>query len=164
MTTAVPAQSAPAPAAAAAAKPAVPAVAPYASAKTVPRLESAEVTVAAVRNLKKSDHLFGGKNDPYVILKWGGKEVRTATQKGAGADATFNETFNLDLAAAGATEIRVEVYDDDKLSRDDLIGEVTLSADKLIRNGNADMWLTLTGKKGAAGEIHLVVYPLAKLV
>eukprot|EP01053_Blabericola_migrator_P011480 Blabericola_migrator_1__11479@NODE_684_length_6884_cov_72_451372_g497_i0_p8_GENE_NODE_684_length_6884_cov_72_451372_g497_i0NODE_684_length_6884_cov_72_451372_g497_i0_p8_ORF_typecomplete_len123_score10_04C2/PF00168_30/1_7e15C2C2_1/PF11618_8/0_13B9C2/PF07162_11/0_15_NODE_684_length_6884_cov_72_451372_g497_i017482116 len=71
------------------------------------------------------------KTDPYVILQIGGQTKQTTVKRNAGSDAVFNES--LELNYHWEPELEVIVKDEDRLSRDDLVGSGKLPLTPLIR-------------------------------
>lgn len=88
-----------------------------------------KVTVVEAKGLRAAD--FMGKSDPYVICEMQGKtkqkfttEVKYKTQ-----NPKWNETHDLTFFSSGDTAkdpILFTVYDKDRVTRDDLLGKVTL--------------------------------------
>lgn len=52
-----------------------------------------EITIVEARFLKDADMI--GKQDPYVIFKYGRGQISTTVADGAGKHAVFNELFFL---------------------------------------------------------------------
>ena len=80
-----------------------------------------------IKNLKKTDN-FGGAPDPYVqVLSQGLKDRKTKTIKNT-VNPSWNEEFGWEVPHDKVSELTVtlRVFDDDKLSKDDPLGEVVI--------------------------------------
>eukprot|EP00298_Acanthocystis_sp_HF-20_P017867 c21850_g3_i3.p1 GENE.c21850_g3_i3~~c21850_g3_i3.p1 ORF type:complete len:931 (+),score=389.39 c21850_g3_i3:170-2962(+) len=86
------------------------------------------------RNFKAKDE--DGANDPYIVVRFGGKSRRTPTIKKTLAPI-FYTTLTLDVEVPSpmslAPEIYLVVWDEDDIS-DDVIGRLTLPAEKAKRS------------------------------
>jgi len=115
------------------------------SAKSVPKTAPKPVTKThsqtnifiTVRDLPKMDSfLEGGSCDPYYVFKLDGKKVA-----GGAHIAIINQRHGawsfkiLDSALKTARNIRVEFYDHDSLSKDDLIGSFDCTVSELFTRG-----------------------------
>jgi Ca2+-dependent lipid-binding protein len=113
-----------------------------------------QVTVVSARNLANKDGLLG-KNDPYVIVKCGHfNKHQTKTQSNAGANADFNETFDLELK--DSKDIEIEVYDKDHL-RDDLIGKAKVPIGSVLQQGSVESWYAIGEGAKNSGEVLLKI-------
>ncbi|KAA6396722.1 MAG: hypothetical protein EZS28_007747, partial [Streblomastix strix] len=87
------------------------------------------VKVVGVRDVKSTD--FDGKQDPYVKVNYAGKEEKTQKVRNQ-ADADYNETFTFDIAPKeegsleANTNVVIEIWDYDTLSKDDIVGSITV--------------------------------------
>ncbi|CAM8971730.1 unnamed protein product [Rhodiola kirilowii] len=75
-----------------------------------------EVTVVSGNRLKDTEWL--SRQDPYVLVKYGGKVYRTATCTDGGRDPKFCDTFRFKLFE-GLREVEISVYNSNTLSSDD---------------------------------------------
>ncbi|KAI9318614.1 C2 domain-containing protein [Dichotomocladium elegans] len=109
------------------------------------------VTVHSVRHLVDVEHM--GRNDPYVKLYLNLEEKdtfeKTETREDAGAQATWDETF--ELAYGGQSDLYVEVMDAEK-GVDQIIGFAAIPLDQVPVSGLFDLYQP-SGKP--AGAIHL---------
>jgi hypothetical protein len=100
------------------------------------------VSVRRAHNLAQAD-LAG--SDPYVKLALAGRmrsyAVRTAIQYKSGADPVWDETFVFDVV--DHVEMRLSVWDFDRFTEDDLIGEVMVSLDDVYRLGVRDAFVAV---------------------
>jgi len=104
------------------------------------------LTIHAANNLPKMDVTSAG--DPYVIIKYGSIEFRSETKpKTSNPEWNFKAVLRLNTTDK---DITVTLYDEDKHTKDDLIGEVTLSVDDLIKQ---EVVTTQTANLSKKGEI-----------
>jgi hypothetical protein len=100
---------------------------------------------------------IGGTSDPYVIIKVGSHEQRTQTQLKT-LTPTWNQSFEF-LVYSLSDEVVLDMYDWDKLSEDDWMGQVRMGTiAKLVNEypevSTEGVTLTqpLTGQDSAAPE------------
>jgi len=104
------------------------------------------LTIHSAKNLPKMDVTSAG--DPYVIIKYGSTEFRSETKpKTSNPEWNFKAVLKPDTAIK---DITVTLYDEDKHTKDDLIGEVTISVDDLIKQ---EMVTNQTANLSKKGEI-----------
>ena len=73
---------------------------------------------------------LNGKSDPYVVIFFGGfniQQKRTSTRYTT-LKPMWNETFYFVGGEDGMDTIRLEVWDEDTMTRDDYMGEVAFTA------------------------------------
>eukprot|EP01119_Soliformovum_irregulare_P019013 TRINITY_DN593_c0_g1_i4.p1 TRINITY_DN593_c0_g1~~TRINITY_DN593_c0_g1_i4.p1 ORF type:complete len:657 (-),score=175.68 TRINITY_DN593_c0_g1_i4:386-2356(-) len=99
------------------------------------------VSVLAARNLASKD--TNGLSDPYVKLTLGHKSKKTKIIKKE-LNPVFNEDF--EFALDGDSELCVTVWDWDRLSSNDFMGEVTIPLEHLHPNVVMDQWFTLNDR------------------
>jgi len=136
-----------------------------------------DVSVLGGRNLRVMDKSFFGKgsSDPYVKVYFGNpkkgplnKQFKIGKTKvikkslnPIWADAVFkHHVQGKDFVASSPGELLFRMFDKDKMSADDPMGEVRLSIHQLMRGQPIDKWLPLSPYKGckkAKGEVHLKV-------
>ncbi|KAA6314809.1 MAG: hypothetical protein EZS28_055520, partial [Streblomastix strix] len=82
-----------------------------------------QVKVVKCTNLLKSDLI--GKNDPYVVVSIGEQKFKTPTVRNT-LNPEYNEKFVLDYDPAknDAKRVKIQVWDNDRFRKDDLVGEV----------------------------------------
>lgn len=83
--------------------------------------EGGELSLDILGAKLSRDTDFFGKMDPYCILTYLGREMRTKTHNKGGVEPIWNDHFDLDVGHHN-TEIHLSVWDDD-IGSDDLIGE-----------------------------------------
>ncbi|GBG31815.1 Calmodulin-1 [Hondaea fermentalgiana] len=119
-----------------------------------------------------------GRQDPYIVYMMKSNydtsnfKMRTKTDTDGGTDPRWDETSK--MAVVDHHELVMEVYDEDTIGSDDLIGKASFSLLPLFRKGVLDTWVTLRnkdtwGRVTKCGEVHLhlefiappgVAYPL----
>jgi serine/threonine protein kinase len=124
-------------------------------------MKSVSVRCVEARYLAPMDK--GGTSDPYVVLRcsWSKQNFKTKV-----IDKTlspkWNEEFNF-LKPDEAGTITLKLWDKDKWSSDDFLGQVDLKVADFV-GGDVDTWITLKDepkgvkKEEKPGEIHLVVH------
>jgi len=89
------------------------------------------------------------KCDPYVVIKAGGNEVKTARKNDCRDEATFNQTLALSLDGS-EDFVQIDLMDWDRFSSDDVVattGEVPLR-DVLAWGTGEPVWVNLERKTG----------------
>ncbi|DBA70302.1 hypothetical protein WJX79_010739 [Trebouxia sp. C0005] len=90
---------------------------------------SQQYTISGISGEFLKDHDLIGKQDPYVIFEHGSQKVETSVIKSAGLNATWTESYTLEVASGqGSTgnEAKVMVYNKNLLA-DGLIGQGTFT-------------------------------------
>jgi len=120
--------------------------------KSTPPIGTLYVTLIGARNTKNMDLL--GKNDLYGTAQCGTQKFKTRTISNAGANCTWDQTFQFNLISP-AIDLLVQVYDYDTFTRDDLIGSVTISVSPIVAAGTVpDRWYQiLDNSHKVTGEI-----------
>ena len=110
-----------------------------------------QIRYVETKNLPSTE-LFGGKNDPYVIIQCGDWIQQTSVEADGKWDMTANESkWNWEMTrdAMKSSEVFVKVVDDN-----------TILDDVLIGSGSTP--LSLLAKEGVTGEDFLLNIPLSK--
>lgn len=135
-----------------------------------------ELQTIEARHLVDKDTM--GRQDPYIVYMMksdydtSNYKMRTRTDTDGGTDPRWDEMMRLPIV--DHHELIMEVYDEDQISADDLIGKASFSLLPLFRKGVIDTWVTLRnkdtwGRVTKCGEVHLhmefiaqpgVAYPL----
>jgi hypothetical protein len=94
-----------------------------------------------------------GKSDPYAVITCGDDKSKTKT-----INNTQNPEFNHDayfpIQEDGANNIKIDLFDADKLGKDKPIGSINLDIENLVNEGPIqDAWLPLENGKG--GQVQL---------
>lgn len=101
---------------------------------------------------------LNGLSDPYVVMYVSSdkkKKVKSSTHMKT-LSPVWNENLNLNVAHDEDT-LEVTVYDFDRVSKDDIIGETSIPLKDIPNNGDAkDGWYNLRNPEGA-GKIHLII-------
>ena len=94
-----------------------------------------------------------GKMDPYCVLKLKSTSFKTKTHQDAGKFPAWNQVFNIRTDQVGDV-LELEVWDEDTLSKDDLIGIGFFSVPYLVSAlEQKEAWFPLTYKDKKAGEV-----------
>ncbi|KAJ8561662.1 hypothetical protein ON010_g8022 [Phytophthora cinnamomi] len=119
------------------------------------------VTCHSAKQLRSVDAI--GRQDPYVKLTLDGRATqmvrKTKTDTDGGSEPEWGgEVFRFDVV--DQYNLQVEVWDEDSVGADDLIGAASLSLLPIFRYGYADDWLKLWvkgrfGNKDPAGMLRL---------
>ena len=109
------------------------------------------VNLKQANNLMKTDMI--GKSDPYAVITCGDDKSKTKT-----INNTQNPEFNHDayfpIQEDGAKNIKIDLFDADKLGKDKPIGSINLDIENLVSEGPIqDAWLPLENGKG--GQVQL---------
>lgn len=131
-----------------------------------PKRPPNELRVAVVRGidlLPMDVNLFGRAtaSDPYVILKCGAVEVKTAVQRQT-LDPRWREVLTLPVSDP-EVDLEVDVYDWDRVGAHDFMGRVVIPIEPLADKQRDQEWHVLGGKDGAEdgvsrGELELALH------
>ncbi|KAA6353089.1 MAG: hypothetical protein EZS28_051384, partial [Streblomastix strix] len=101
------------------------------------------VTLHRLSDLPAND--INGKSDPYVIFKLGDQEYKSKTISNS-LNPEYEESFELpyDPTTTDEKELKVEVWDFDRSSDDDVLGKTTIKFAKYLEN-QKDIELDLVG-------------------
>ncbi|EFC40116.1 predicted protein [Naegleria gruberi] len=110
-----------------------------------------EVHVIKGVNLPKMDVGIGAKSDPYVVMKIGKCKHQTTIKKNT-LDPIYNETFlftfeNKGEATTSATKLKLQMFDYDKLTKDDKMGKASIVLSGL-KKGEVTKHTIKIGPKG----------------
>ena len=106
-------------------------------------------TIAKAKDLEKSD--FIGKSDPYVVLSYKDKTVKSKTINNS-QSPVWNFSLILEVDHADPGYIEVEIFDED-YTADDKIGNTTVNVrDLLACDHLVDQWVKLANCK--SGEVQ----------
>lgn len=109
------------------------------------------------RNLQAGD--FGGKSDPYCILrlKSGGPTLRSRTKRNT-LNPVWNDEFSFDTLDPNTDILEVHCYDKDFITKDDPLGHVEIPLATVPRypaNQEKQCWYPLSGVKSGQVELCL---------
>jgi len=119
------------------------------------------VKVLEARNIAAMDK--GGTSDPYCRLKCNFNKQRFKTKV---VDKTltpkWEETFKFFAPAQPEGQVVLKMWDKDRWTSDDFLGEIQIDIGKYADGNPHDLWLTLANepkkKEGAAkGEVHVII-------
>ncbi|KAI3832751.1 hypothetical protein MKW98_002297 [Papaver atlanticum] len=128
-----------------------------------------EIVLVDAQGLPKSDLI--GKMDPYVTIQYKNQNVRSSVAKGQGTNPVWDDKLTLWVEYPepdGQYNVVFKIFDRDTFSRDDLIGETTISVKDLVelgaKKGKTNVeprkYSVFESKKnkpvqGRAGDIHV---------
>jgi len=132
--------------------------------EVTPALASVVITVHECKNLPPMDP--NGLADPYVKIKLFPEEDKTDTKKKTATkdctlDPVFNEQFKYEIVLGKKQHrLNFEVWDYDKLSRNDFIGSLSFNVDeiKTAPGGKISGWFKLLDKK-KGDQLNVPVAP-----
>ncbi|XP_073147405.1 uncharacterized protein [Henckelia pumila] len=115
-----------------------------------------EITVVGCNKLRNTEWI--SRQDPYVCVDYACSKHRTRTRHGGGRDPTFQEKFEITLVE-GLLEINITVWNNNKLTSDDFIGNGKVLLQGVLFQGYDDSCWPLQDRKGRhAGEVRLVMH------
>merc|ERR1719450_50061 len=116
------------------------------------------ITVVECKELKKMDRF--GKSDPYVrvYLLPGHADIKKTDVKKKTLNPEFNQIFEFPVTKRDAMNktIVFQVFDSDKLSKDDPIGEVQIPLWQLNLNVETDAWKDLHKVSGTKDKPAII--------
>ena len=111
----------------------------------------ARVHVIKAKDLINTDSK--GFSDPYALIKYGSQKFKTPTVKNS-QEPEWDCEMEFDFPDGDEESIRIEVYDEDKLGRDESLGSLDLPlSDLAAMDPNSGYWFPLEGVE--SGEILL---------
>lgn len=96
--------------------------------------------------------------DPYLVVYYGGDRKKTSVQMGRGKNPRWNEQFV--FTRTGDTMLRVQVWDRDILSPDDLIGEGQVNISSVFTSTpgvDVPMPIDVNFNGHCVGKVNIVV-------
>ena len=110
-----------------------------------------KVEVIRAKDLTKSDMI--GKSDPYAVISFDGDKIKTPVVKN-NQNPEWNFNANIPIDEKGPRNVKVEVFDSDKIGKDKPIGAAYIDVEDVI-NGNPmnKDWVPLEGTK--SGKVQL---------
>ena len=95
--------------------------------------------------LEKKD--VGGKSDPYVVASYETQRVETPVCKKT-INPVWDHEIWLDIAENGDNQITIELFDKDKIGKDEKMGRTTIDVRRVSKQRKlSQMWDTLIGCK-----------------
>ena len=107
------------------------------------------IKVVEAKNLKIADF---NSSDPYCIIKIGGIEKRTRVID-SNLNPIWNQTFYFDITSYSTNELSFQIFDKDKLTKDDLLYELNIPIKKLQCGVVEDKWYDC---------VHLITHLMKK--
>lgn len=112
---------------------------------------SGNVTVKPVSAKLTRDTDFFSKMDPYVKLKFNGQEFKSKVVSGGGKNPNWTDVFNFRKGGSDSDLLKIEVWDSDSVSADDLIGEGAFTLSKVAKGGSTTEWVNISYQGKGAG-------------
>jgi len=117
------------------------------------------VTVVEARNLLAKDWGilgFGGSSDPFAVLRIDNQQNNTITISKS-LHPIWNSSFAYDISQQSGI-LFIVLYDEDKLKKDDFLGQAIVTLDNIPTNTDLDLWLPLFPRKegeSVRGRVHV---------
>jgi len=125
--------------------------------KKIQKSGELSITIVSVSDINKGGDLFS-KPDPYVKVILGKQKKQTKTKKST-TDPEFNETFKLSVEDCEKESVTLELFEDDFITSDDKLGNVTIPLGELLQNEEKEMVLNLEDCKSKETTIKVVLNP-----
>eukprot|EP01104_Vermistella_antarctica_P010073 TRINITY_DN2658_c0_g1_i1.p1 TRINITY_DN2658_c0_g1~~TRINITY_DN2658_c0_g1_i1.p1 ORF type:complete len:857 (+),score=137.23 TRINITY_DN2658_c0_g1_i1:251-2821(+) len=120
-----------------------------------PKIANIRGVVKAGRNLMAADN--NGKSDPFVRVYLGSKKIHTTNVVSNTLNPTWDSTFETSLYSSSPTIVEIVVYDRDRTSADDFLGQCALDFSELKDRKEHVQWLSLTGVPHGEIQVQLMV-------
>ncbi|XP_068123727.1 extended synaptotagmin-1 [Hyperolius riggenbachi] len=121
------------------------------------------VFLIEAENLIAKDNFMGGmikgKSDPYVVVRSGGKSVRTKVVK-ENLNPRWDQAFEILVTDVPGQDLEFKVFDKD-IDKDDFLGSCKIPVKNVIKQKTIDEWLPLEEVK--SGKLHVKVECLSLL-
>lgn len=114
--------------------------------------------VQAIEACNLPDMDIIGKSDPYLKFKFDFSNKIWKTQYKNNTDSpVWNETFHFPVSNL-TDKLCIELYDQDTISKDDLISSMTFQMSDFRINETVDKWYLFTPIEGLkhGGKVHLI--------
>ncbi|XP_045469924.1 extended synaptotagmin-3 [Harmonia axyridis] len=112
------------------------------------------VHVVEAKHLMKKDLgvLGGGKSDPYAVVTVGAQEYKTGVVKNS-LDPKWDYWCEFIITEVYGQQLFVHLWDSDDALDDESLGRATVDISNIVKQEQADMWLTLENAKH--GMVHM---------
>lgn len=122
------------------------------------------ITVKLIRARKLAAKDLNGKSDPYAVVQLG-----TVSKRSKVVQANLNPTWNVSFEFVGSRSepitnksiLRIALYDEDRLTADDFLGEIIIPVGFLTANDEKPQWKTLEVRPGAdefvSGDVQVAI-------
>merc|ERR1719481_2450629 len=102
------------------------------------------------KDLVKADLI--GKSDPYAVVTYDKDKVKTKTVKN-NLNPEWNFETDIPVAENGPNNIKIEVFDSDKIGKDKSLGSANIDVRDLVQEPLEEAWIPLSGTK--SGKIKV---------
>merc|ERR1719474_264338 len=117
--------------------------------------------VIQAKDLVKSDII--GKSDPYAVVSFDGDKLKTSSVKNT-QNPEWNFNANIPVDEKGPRNIKVEVFDADKLGKDKSLGSTQVDVEDVINGSPIDkLWVPLSGAKSGKIQLSAAFMPESEL-
>jgi len=89
-----------------------------------------KLVIHGASNLAKKD--VGGKSDPYTVVKYETQEFKTKVCKKT-LEPVWDEEFEIAVNKNGDNQIAIELFDKDKLGKDETLGKTTIDVRRISK-------------------------------
>ena len=107
--------------------------------------------IVQAKGLVKADML--GKSDPFAVVTYGDNQIKTDTVRN-NLNPEFNFEADIPYNPNYSDNLKIELFDDDKLGKNKSLGSTVLDIPSLVNNDPLDnVWVPLDGVK--SGQLQL---------
>ncbi|KAH7300683.1 hypothetical protein KP509_24G074500 [Ceratopteris richardii] len=104
------------------------------------------------------DRQILGRQDPYIVVDYGGRSYRTGTCKNGGLHPRFNEEFQILISPGAAQSVTLDVFNSNNISADDHIACGTILLHQVLKDRFHDSrWPLMTKNGRRSGEVRVVL-------
>jgi hypothetical protein len=114
------------------------------------KMGSISIILHEAKNLPKMDTI--GKGDPYAFINIGEECFKTETVNN-NSNPVWNYKFKFDIETEKGEDIFVEIFDADKLSKDELIGQAHISLKEIVSQAKISKKWTVLQKPCKSGKL-----------
>ena len=115
------------------------------------------LNIVQAKDLIKTDMI--GKSDPYAVLTYGDEAIKTQTVKN-NQNPEWNFEADIPYDPNYSDTVKIEIFDDDKLGADKLLGSTVLDLPAVAAGQQLDnVWLPLSGVKSGQVQISADFVP-----
>jgi C2 domain len=94
---------------------------------------------------------FLRKQDPYIVMSIGSQQFKTSISKNGGKQPSWTDTINFNINNDQA--LILHLFDKDKITRDDFIGECTIPLAEVYQRRSLTNWYNIHSKGRLVGQI-----------
>ncbi|MCO5578249.1 hypothetical protein L7F22_032088 [Adiantum nelumboides] len=100
---------------------------------------------------------FFGQNDPYALLSYKTQDQKSKTLEGGGSNPVWNQSFFFEVDDGNVAEVIIKIFDEDKRSKDDAIGEAKINIGRVLEELEvpASLYDLVCTNGGTQGQIQV---------